>query len=165
MDYRSCSVGPDYLFRGGLGSQLIEIKVLFERRNLKFEIKDEDMQLKKGNNAHIIHRVSINDTNYLIADGEYDRGDGPLHYLMQVENIIKHQLKLQGSKENVYKIVSYYGESMWYLIIEEKHFKIFEKHKDSFSESQLLNDNPASKTVSPSAFGMLKSLFGKFLGK
>ena len=140
LEFRTCGVGAEGMFRGGLINELVAVKELFEKRNLKFDFENENLDFKEGSNTYIKHEIEINNKKYTIADGDFDRGDGPLHYLLQVEKIINEELSLQGSNERVYKIISYYGEMIWYVIMEDLHFEIFEKNKNEFSASQLIKE-------------------------
>jgi len=140
LDFRTCGADAEGMFRGGLIRGLTAIKELFEKRNLKFDFENENMVWKEGSNSYIKHEININNKKYIIADGDFDRGEGSVHYLRQVEKIMNEQLLLQGSTEHTYKIISYYGEMIWYVIMEDKHFEIFERNKNEFSASQLIKE-------------------------
>jgi hypothetical protein len=140
LEFRSCGANAEGMFRGGLIDGLTAVKELFEKRNLKFHFENESMGWKEGSNTYIKHEIEINNKKYIIADGNFDRGEGSLHYLRQVEKIMNEQLLLQGSTEHTYKIISYYGEMIWYVIMEHKHFEIFERNKNEFSASQLIKE-------------------------
>jgi hypothetical protein len=140
LEFRSCGADAEGMFRGGLINGLTAVKELFEKRNLKFHFENENIGWKEGSNSYIKHEIDINNKKYIIADGDFDSGEGSLHYLRQVEKIMNEQLLLQDSIEHTYKIISYYGEMIWYVIMEDKHFEIFERNKNEFSASQLIKE-------------------------
>lgn len=140
LEYRTCEVDAEGMLRGGLLAGLTAIKELFEKRNLKFEFKNESLGWKEDRSSYIKHEIEINNKKYTIADGDFDRAGGSLHYLRQVEKVINEELLLQGSNERAYKVVSDYGERIWYVIMEPIHFDIFERNKDEFSASQLIKE-------------------------
>jgi len=138
IDFRSCEADGEGLFRGGLLEGLEKIKKLFEKRNFKFDFENEKLEWKEANRTYIIHEIDINGKTYLIADGDYNRGSGAVHYIRKVESIINEQLSLQGSTESAYKIASYYGEVIWYVLMEEEHLTIFKRNINEFPASQLI---------------------------
>lgn len=138
IDFMALQIDAEGLFRGGLSDALSEIQILFTKRNLKFDFKNEVFSAES--NSYIKHEITINNKPYLIAEGDFNRAGGAMHYLREIEKIISEQLFLQGSTEQVHKIISYFGEMIWYVIMEEKHYVIFEKYKHEYSESQLISD-------------------------
>lgn len=140
LDYRSCEVDAEGMLRGGLKEGLKRIGELFKKRNLKFDFENENFSWKEGDNSYIRHEIEINNKKYIIADGNFDRASGSLHYLLQIEKIMNEQLLLQGATEQTCKLISFGGEMIWYVIMEDKHFEIFERNKNEFSASQLIKE-------------------------
>jgi hypothetical protein len=139
LDFMSCVINPDDLVRGGLIDGLNKKKTLFDKRNLTFQIGGESMEWKDGNPHYLRHEVEVNQTKYLIADGEYHYEEGLTQYTQAVEFIIDDQLYLQNSKEKTYKVIWVEG-MFWYVVMKKKHFEIFQKHRHEFSGCEIMEE-------------------------
>jgi len=99
-DYRAFDVSFDYLFRGGFISYLESAKVVFEKNGLKLEWKDEILD---GNTIdNIYHRITVNDKEYIIYNGQAKSIGGAMYdYGLSFKNILNDVISRQSSQLKV----------------------------------------------------------------
>lgn len=100
-DNRFYFIDSETLFEGeGLIQYLETIKVLFNKLNLKLLISDE---FEDQTDKHLLHKIKLNGKEYIAFNNSFSNYDWTIAYLNFIE-MLNDQLKMQGSKEQLYPI-------------------------------------------------------------
>ena len=116
IDMRSVNVNGESLFRGGLESTLADFVPLFESRNLKLVVTDNN-EVYSNNNENLKHQIKINGNDYLIFDGKMQRGGSEVKYLRTVFNALNEELKNQSYQSEQFVPMTSI-ETVYFLLID-----------------------------------------------
>ncbi|PXV68923.1 hypothetical protein CLV62_101189 [Dysgonomonas alginatilytica] len=106
VDNRFYNIDTEDLFEpGGLIQYLNHVENTFSRLNLIFEYgcEVEYEELQKKNPDYWKHTIKINEKEYVAFEGKIDEKSWGIAFI-NFANMLNDQLKLQGSKEQVYLI-------------------------------------------------------------
>lgn len=121
-DYRSVEIYGADMFEGNLMSYLEDIKRLFDRRGLRFELGEESMVWGKRteSNHHFKHTVPINGMDYLIYEGNINDYsiNHPQKYVERTMQVLNEILENQNSQERF--ILLTHLECIYYILGDEK---------------------------------------------
>lgn len=132
FDYRSFYLGGDYLFRGDFAIYLEKVKQMFRVRGLKFDFKDENMFWREEDKTDIFyyfkHDITINDSTYIIAEGNL-KNMGAYQYIKKFMEIITIELEKQGHEDKFVLMTN--PDSVYVLLINDEIRKIFDNMPES----------------------------------
>lgn len=102
-DFRAFEVWASSLFRGEFLDYLEAAKTVFEKNNIELEYKDEF--LDESNKEKILHKVTVNEKEYIIFSGQVSRdniGQIMYLYLNSFKEILNDTIKRQ---EKEFKVI------------------------------------------------------------
>jgi len=127
IDKRSVNVNGEYLFRGGLESTLADFVPLFETRNLKLDVSNNNEEYT-NNNENLKHSINLNGNEYLIFNGEMQRGGSEVKYLRTVFNALNEELKNQSLQSEQFVTLTSI-ETVYFLLIDSSIKEYIKKLK------------------------------------
>ena len=138
VDFMSVEIEGTSMYRGNLMSYLEDIKPLFDKRNLKFELGKENMDWgKKTNGSHPFkHSVNINGENITFFDGNLEdrNANNPQIYVENTIKILNQELKLLKSKERFFILTGL--ESVYYILGHKEMLENLKK-REIFNASEV----------------------------
>ncbi|CAM3732235.1 hypothetical protein [Flavobacterium chungbukense] len=128
-DNRFYFIDSEELFEGGgLIVYLEKVKKSFEQLNLKLSITDEFHQQTE---KHWLHKIKLNGKEYIAYDNDFGDYDWGIAYLNFIE-MLNDQLKMQGSKEQFYPIIS--SNDGRIVLLTDEQFKFVKMNYPSDNE-------------------------------
>ena len=126
FEYYFLQVSGDDMFGGSLKFYFEQASKLFNVRNLKLDIGEEDMKWGEkddSKNYHYFkHEIEINGDKILFAEGNLNQM-GALTYIRKFTEILKEELSQQNSKERIVTIT--FEDGVNFLIAEENIIDIY----------------------------------------
>lgn len=116
VDKRSVNVNGESLFRGGLESTLADFVPLFETRNLKLDVSNNNEEYT-NNNENLKHSINLNGNEYLIFDGKMQRGGSEVKYLRTLFSALNEELKNQSHQSEQFVPLTSI-ETVYFLLID-----------------------------------------------
>lgn len=119
-DYNSVEIEGTSMYKGNLLSNLEDIKVLFDKRNLEFKLGKEDMVWgEKTSGKHPFkHTIDINDKTITFFDGNLDdrNANNPQIYVENTIKILNQELGILKSNERFFMLTGL--ECVYYILAD-----------------------------------------------
>lgn len=126
LDNRFYWIDSETLFEvGGLTEYLDQIKNTFSRLGLKLEYTDEKNIFDEKNENYWKHTIVLNDREYTAFDGEMDMMSWEMAFRYFVE-MLNDQLRLQGSKEQIYMV--YTGNDSQIVFLTDEMYRVVKEY-------------------------------------
>lgn len=125
-DFRAFEVSASSLFRGELVNYLKQAKVIFERNDLILNWGDEIFDENSKEKIH--HRITINNTEYIIFSGQVTReniGQAMHTYLNSFRNVLNKSIEQQRKDYKVILITQ--PEQVIFVLLNNSMLKDFKK--------------------------------------
>lgn len=126
LDNRFYWIDSETLFEfDGLWGYLDEVKNTFERLGLKLEYENYAVGLDVDNPDYIKCSIDLNGKKYIAFEGNADMMSWEIAFRNFVE-MLNDQLRLQGSKEQVYMV--YTGNDSQIVFLTDEMYKIVREY-------------------------------------
>lgn len=139
VDFRTVEIEGTSMYRGNLMSYLEDIKILFNKRNLKFQLGEEDMDWdeKTNENHPFKHTVNINGKDIIFFDGNLEdrNANNPQIYIENTIRILNKELELLESDERFFMLTG--RECVYYILTDKKMLADFKLIKSEM-ENKIL---------------------------
>jgi len=117
-EYRTVEIYGDDMYQGNFKSYLEDIKLILDKRNLRFDLGDEDLFWgeKTQTNHYFKHTIQINGTEYIIFEGNLeDRSiNHPQIYVERTLEVLNSELAKQDSLEKF--VLLTHQEHVYYIM-------------------------------------------------